>query len=156
MGGALIFGMDSKPKCKVAPEPRTKIHELCYIQADEEEDIQVLATSTEDGRILFYSTRPADLVTAEAVEGKDAPLPSAKLIAQLGGKGVGLSGRIKDFTVLNVGEGVSKEFIVVAGGSDGALRLWRLAPKIWQRIVERSSRLGSYWGRTRQRIASHV
>merc|ERR1711939_1236866 len=70
-----------------------------------------------------------DLVTAEAVEGKDAPLPSAKLIAQLGGKGVGLSGRIKDFTVLNVGEGVSKEFIVVAGGSDGALRLWRLAPK---------------------------
>ena len=127
--GALIFGMDSKPKCKVVPEPRTKIHELCYIQVDEEEDIQVLVTSTEDGRILFYSTRPADLVTAEAVEGKDALLASAKLIAQLGGKEVGLSGRIKDFTVLNVGEGSSKEFIIVAGGSDGALRLWRFAPK---------------------------
>ncbi|KAH7306147.1 WD40-repeat-containing domain protein [Rhexocercosporidium sp. MPI-PUGE-AT-0058] len=127
--GALIFGMDSKPKCKVVPEPKTKIHELCYIQVDEEEDIQVLATSTEDGRILFYSTRPANLVTAEAAEGKDAPLPSAKLIARLGGKAAGLDGRIKDFTVLNVGEGASKEFIIVAGGSDGALRLWRVSPK---------------------------
>ncbi|KAK2630005.1 hypothetical protein QTJ16_000825 [Diplocarpon rosae] len=127
--GALIFGMDSKPKCKITPEPRSKIHALCYIQVGEDDDVQVLATSTEDGRLLFYSTRPGDLVTAEAAEGKAAPLPSAKLTAQLGGKGVQLSGRIKDFTVLNVGEGASKEFIIVAGGSDGALRLWRLASK---------------------------
>ncbi|KAF4625193.1 hypothetical protein G7Y89_g12974 [Cudoniella acicularis] len=90
--GALVFGMDSKPKCKVVPQTRekgqrwTKIHQLCYLQVDEEEDIQVLAVSTEDGRILFYSTRPADLVTSEAEKGKEAPLPSAKLIAILDGK----------------------------------------------------------------------
>src|ERR1700709_1487411 len=96
--------MDSKPKCKVVPEPRSKIHQLRYIEVDAEEDIQVLAVSTEDGRILFYSTRPADLIIAPTVEGKEAPLPSAKLIAQLGGKDAGLSGRVKDFTVLSTGE----------------------------------------------------
>ncbi|KAN0090085.1 60S ribosome biogenesis protein-like protein Mak11 [Hyaloscypha variabilis] len=124
--GVLVFGMDSKPKCKVFPEPRTKIHELCYIQVGDEEDVQVLAVSTEDGRILFYSTRPADLVTASTIEGKDSPLGSAKLLAQLGGKDVGLSGRIKDFAILNNGDGPAKDFIVVAGGSDGALRIWKL------------------------------
>jgi protein MAK11 len=125
--GVLVFGMDSKPKCKVVPEPRTKIHQLCYVQVNEEEDVQIMAISTEDGRILFYSTRPADLTTAKAVEGKEAPLPSAKLIAQLGGKDAGLSGRIKDFTILNIGEGSSKEFIIPAASSDGALRIWKIS-----------------------------
>jgi protein MAK11 len=124
--GVLVFGMDSKPKCKVVPEPRTKIHQLCYLQVDEEEDVQVMAISTEDGRILFYSTRPADLTAPKTVEGKEAPLPSAKLIAQLGGKDAGLSGRIKDFTILNIGEGSSKEFIIPAASSDGALRIWKI------------------------------
>ena len=127
--GVLVFGMDSKPKCKVVPEPRTKIHQLFYVEVDEEEDVQVMAISTEDGRILFYSTRPRDLLTAPVVEGKDTPLPSAKLIAQLGGQAAGFSGRVKDFTVLNVGEGALKAFFIVAGSSDGALRLWKLPVK---------------------------
>jgi protein MAK11 len=126
--GALVFGMDSKPKCKVVPEPRTKLHELSYTQVDKEDDVQDLAVSTEDGRILFYSTRPADLVTAPAVEGKEAPLPSAKLIAQLGGKDAGLSGRIKDFTILSTDEGSSKISYIVTAGSDGAVSLWSISP----------------------------
>lgn len=84
--GALVFGMDSKPKCKVTSEPRSKIHQLCYVQVDEEEDTQVMAVSTEDGRVLFYSTREGDLVTAPAGKDKDTILPSAKLIAQVGGR----------------------------------------------------------------------
>ncbi|KUJ07853.1 WD40 repeat-like protein [Mollisia scopiformis] len=125
--GVLVFGMDSKPKCKVVPEPRTKIQELCYVQVEEEDDVQLMALSTEDGRILFYSTKQKDLVEGKEVEGKDTPLPSAKLIAQLGGKDIGLSGRIKDFSVLTIEEGSTKDFIVVAAGSDGALRLWRIS-----------------------------
>lgn len=125
--GALVFGMDSKPKCKVVPETRTKLHQLSYVQVEEEDDIQVLAVSTEDGRILFYSTRPADLVTAPTVEGKEAPLPSAKLVAQLGGKSAGLSGRIKDFTVLTTGEGSSKTSYIVTASSDGAVRIWSIS-----------------------------
>jgi protein MAK11 len=125
--GVLAFGMDSKPKCKVVPEPRTKIHQLCYVQVAEEEDAHVMAVSTEDGRVLFYSTIAADLSAAKAVEGKDAPIPSAKLIAQLGGKDAGLSGRVKDFTAMGLGEGSSKELLIVTGGSDGALRVWKLS-----------------------------
>jgi protein MAK11 len=135
--GALIFGMDSKPKCKVVPQPRdkkhqSKIHELGYIQVDEEEDIQVLALSTEDGRILFYSTRPEDLTTAPAEKGKEAPLPSAKLIAFIDskngdeGKGDERVPRIKDFTTLSVGDGKSKDIFIIAGRSDGAVKLFKL------------------------------
>lgn len=127
--GILVFGMDSKPKCKVVPETRTKIHELCYVQVGDEEDVQVLAVSTEDGRILFYSTRPADLVTATEAGGKDAPLPSAKLLAQLGGKMAGVSGRIKDFSILGNGAGATKDLIIVSGGSDGVVRVWNLPAK---------------------------
>jgi len=125
--GVLVFGMDCKPKCKVVPEPRTKIHQLCYMVADQTDDTQIMAASTDDGRILFYSTRLADLITSPTVEGKETPLPSAKLIAQLGGKSVGLSTRVKDFTVLIVGDGESRHSIIVAGGSDGAVRIWKLS-----------------------------
>jgi protein MAK11 len=149
--GALVFGMDSKPKCKIVPEPRTKIHQMSYVQVEEENDIQVLAVSTEDGRVLFYSTRPADLVTATPVESKEAPLPAAKLIAQIGGKAVTinstastkdksgkvgtkmievpLSVRVKDFKCLSVGEGPSKYFIVVTVCSDGNVRVWKILRK---------------------------
>jgi protein MAK11 len=97
------------------------------VQLGDEEDIQLLAVSTEDGRILFYSTRPADLVTSATAQGKEAPLASAKLFAQLGGKEAGRSGRIKDFSILSNGECLTRDFIVVTGGSDGALRIWKLA-----------------------------
>jgi len=125
--GALVFGMDCKPKCKVVPEPRTKIHQLCYMLVDQADDTQVMAVSTDEGRILFYSTRPADLLTSSTVEGKEATLPAAKLIAQLGGKDVALSGRVKDFTVLNIDGDDSKHSIIVAGGSDGAVRIWKIS-----------------------------
>ena len=81
--------MDSKPRCKIVPEPRSKIHQLCYVQVNEEDDVQAMTMLTKDGRIIFYSTREGDLFTAPAVEGKDAPLPSAKLVAQLGGEEAG-------------------------------------------------------------------
>ncbi|KAG9240108.1 WD40-repeat-containing domain protein [Calycina marina] len=126
--GILVFGMDCKPKCKVVPEPRTKIHQLSYVVVGQSDEVQILAVSTDDGRTLFYSTRPSDLVTVPEVEGKDTPLPSARLVAQLGGKAVGLSGRIKDFTVLHVEWGESKHLILVAGGSDGAIRIWKISP----------------------------
>jgi protein MAK11 len=124
--GVLVYGMDSKPKCKVVPQPRTKLHELCYMQTNDEEDIQVMAISTEDGRILFYSTRPADLVQPDTVDSKSTKLPSAKLIAQLGGKAAGTPGRIKDFSIMTL-EGNTKKFLIATGSSDGAVRLWRVS-----------------------------
>lgn len=134
--GALVFGMDSKPRCKVVPEPRTKIHQMAYVKIDEEEDIHVLVMATEDGRVLFYSTRTADLATAEPVEGKEPALPSAKFLAQVGGKGaeggkttgkVSLTVRVKDFKCLSVGDGESKRVILSTASSDGNVRIWSLS-----------------------------
>jgi protein MAK11 len=127
--GGVVFGMDSKPRCKFVPtEPRSKIHQLGYVKVGEEKDVQVLAVSTEDGRILFFSTRTADLVTTPTQEA-EAPLPAAKLIAQLGGKDAGLTGRIKDFKILPSTMGSKEsESIVVTASSDGAVRLFRISP----------------------------
>jgi protein MAK11 len=121
--GVAVFGMDSKPKCKILAPGKTKIHQLRYITIPGEEDSTVLALSTEDGRVLFYSTAPEDLVPALEVEGTDPGLPSAKLVAQLGGRDTGVTSRIKDFTVLPLED---KEFVVVTGNSDGGVRMWTL------------------------------
>jgi protein MAK11 len=123
----LVFGMDSKPKCKALPEPRTKIHQLCYISTSEEDDTSVLAVSTEDGRILFYSTSPEDLIFTPAAEGKESPLPSAKLTAYIGGREAGITGRIKDFTVIKIEESQTGNLAIVGGSSDGSVRLWKLS-----------------------------
>ena len=123
--GVLVFGMDSKPRCKAVPEPRSKIHQICYVQVAEDDDLQILAVSTEDGRILFYSTISKNLSPAK-VDEKDTPLPSAKLIAQLGGKDAGFTGRIKDFVALSLRDDTLKQLLIVTGGSDGALRVWKL------------------------------
>ncbi|CAG8955831.1 hypothetical protein HYFRA_00011700 [Hymenoscyphus fraxineus] len=143
--GAVVYGMDCKPKCKVVPKPRgtgqkwTKIHQMCYIPVGEEEDIHILAVSTEDGRILFYSTRPDDLVKDPSTGDKGDALQSAKLIAILdskdntsqnesnGIKSEETPTRIKDFSFMNVGEGTTKDMIIVAGKSDGTLQIFKLA-----------------------------
>jgi protein MAK11 len=125
--GTLVFGMDSKPKCKVVPEPRTKVHQICYISTSKEDDTSVLAVSTEDGRILLYSTSPEDLISTSAIEGKEGPLPSAKLTAYIGGKEVGISGRIKDFTVIKIEEGKTGSLAIIGGSSDGSIRVWKLS-----------------------------
>jgi protein MAK11 len=119
------------------------------VKVSEEKEVQVLAVSTEDGRILFFSTRPSDLIITPTVEGKEAEaaLPAAKLIAQLGGKDAGLQGRIKDFKILPTTTG-SKESIVVTASSDGAVRLFRISPSedlgAGGKVKQIGSLLGTY------------
>jgi protein MAK11 len=201
--GALVFGMNSKPKCKVVPEPRSKIHQLCYLEVEEGEDTQVMAVSTDDGRILFYSTREGDLVNPPTTEGKEVILPSAKLIAQLGGKDAGkldwekagkqtwmkkwevnvnnarrkaskdggqiaseienaaqakaekeaetawlagFSTRVKDFTVLSVGDGVSRDYFIPTVSSNGTLRIWKLSAKDLEPYTVKAKQVGTLLG----------
>lgn len=87
-----------------------------------------LAVSTEDGRIIFYST--TNISNPDAVAGDtEVRIPNCHPSCQLGGKIDGLSGRIKDFEVLGLPslENSGSMFMIVAGCSDGVIRLWTIA-----------------------------
>lgn len=132
----LVFGMDSKVRCKVMLDARTKIHEVAYVPlgaaGDDDDDASVLALSTEDGRVLFFSTATENLVASSAEDAaaapgaKNTPLPRARQLAQVGGRDAGVTGRVKDFRVVRA-EGAPGVLYVVAASSDGTLRVWELA-----------------------------
>ncbi|KAK5134307.1 hypothetical protein LTR08_006736 [Meristemomyces frigidus] len=115
--GAAVFGLDSKPKAVIRPSPPTKLHQSRVLKLGSHE---VFATSTEDGRILFF-----DLDFPESETGAEQ-LPSCTCVAQLGGKAAEISGRIKDFEILRVGAESSVTLLVVTASSDGAVRLWSM------------------------------
>ncbi|KAL3472183.1 WD40-repeat-containing domain protein [Aspergillus californicus] len=123
--GAVVFGIDSTPICRVFPNPRTKLHEIKYVPASSEEEDDLLAISTEDGRIIFYSTkklRPPE-------EGDESTIPHCEPVAQLGGKTHGFSGRVKDFEILSLkGQPGAKsgDFMVITANSEGVVRVWQL------------------------------
>lgn len=62
---------------------KTKVHEIRYVslagegQADKD---SVIAVSTEDRRVLFFSRRTEDVHEETQANGKAAGLPTAKLI----------------------------------------------------------------------------
>ncbi|KAH7354107.1 MAK11 protein [Plectosphaerella cucumerina] len=119
----VVFGMDSLPKCRVMQDNKTKIHHSQYIavgDADTAADEPIIAVSTDDGRIALFSTADKDLSEPP----KDAKLKVAKPIAQIGGKEAGVTGRIKEFTVLRTDDATLH---IVSGHSDGNVRVWKLA-----------------------------
>ncbi|KAK0258472.1 hypothetical protein B0A54_06025 [Friedmanniomyces endolithicus] len=120
--GAAVFGIDSKPKALITPSPLTKLHQFRMVQsASDTGSGELVAISTEDGRILFFrvdATTPAD--------GKDK-LPRCTCIAQLGGAQAGIGGRIKDFEILSLqieSAPASPTLVVITASSDGVIRLW--------------------------------
>ncbi|KAI5283791.1 hypothetical protein KEM55_001358, partial [Ascosphaera atra] len=122
--GVVVFGIESEARAVVVPAPLTKVHAVKYISfGSEEEPNDLLAVSTEDGRVLFYST--SETIPNGKGDDDDAALPAAKLVAQLAGKDAGQTTRVKAFEVLSLEDNPST-FIVVTCGSDGALRLWKL------------------------------
>lgn len=145
----VVFGMDSRPRCRLLGEVKTKVHEVEYVKLGGEADESLLAVSTEDGRVLFFSTRKEDVTEGEeAKDGKAAVMPSAKLVAQLGGKEAGVTSRIKDFTFLPVdGEDGKRFWYVVTGSSDGKLRVWKLEAddlKVTEEKKQVGTLLGAY------------
>ncbi|KAL4819174.1 WD40-repeat-containing domain protein [Aspergillus spinulosporus] len=120
--GAVLFGIDSTPICRVFPGPRSKLHEIQYISVGDDE---LFAVSTEDGRVIFYSTRDV----RKADEGDDSSIPYAEPVAQLGGKSQGYPGRVKSFEMLSLkGQpGVNDDdFAVITANSEGVVRIWQL------------------------------
>lgn len=105
------------------PSPSTKIHQLHYtdISTTSDESKEVLAVSTEDGRILFYFVASSTLSQSTGPEGK-SQISICRAVGQLGGSEEGLVGRIKDFEILKPPD--MDGFFIVTGSSDGAIRLW--------------------------------
>ena len=124
---------DSKPKCRILPSPPSKIHQLRYVEMPSEDDEKsdILAISTEDGRILFYSTTLTANAPREKEDAKSA-IPNIQAIGQIGGNSDDLKGRIKDFEILGLPavEGSTESLLIVAGSSDGIIRLWILNPTL--------------------------
>lgn len=139
--GIVVFSIDSKPKARIVPQPRTKIHQMHYLPSDSSP--ATLLVSTEDGRILLYDTNSTSLgEEANAKPAKD-DVPSSRLIAQIGGPAAGMTGRVKDFEVMPLS---ATDFLVVTGSSDGTVRFWSLnADEIEQ---EQSSDAGKAKGFT--------
>lgn len=118
--GIVLFGIDSKPKAKILPTPRTKVHQMHYLPS--EDGPNTLLVATEDGRILAYDTSAT--APSENAEPKKEEMPSSKLLAQIGGPAAGITGRIKDFEVLPYSATDKSKYLIVAGSSDGTVRLW--------------------------------
>ncbi|KAK2753583.1 hypothetical protein FQN54_007360 [Arachnomyces sp. PD_36] len=131
--GAVVFGTDSIPKCKILPSPLTKLHSMKYIKTGaSEEGEELLAVSTEDGRIVFYSTKEISQAAAKGDKESENSIPDAAVKGQLGGKTCNLSGRIKEFEILDVSSSSSElkhDKLVVTCGSDGSIRIWALDSK---------------------------
>ncbi|CAK7267732.1 Protein mak11 [Sporothrix epigloea] len=154
----VVFGMDSLPRCKVIADARTKTHDFCYLEVEDDSEaadqdktgvFSLLAVATEDGRILLCSTHPEDLVaatvpvtgaTTDGQKSTMAPLPTARLIGQLGGGAsggaAGPNGRVKAFKILPVLESVSgdakrlqRAWFTVTASSTGALCVWKITGK---------------------------
>lgn len=122
--GCVVYGTDSKPRCRILL-PNTKLHQIHYIDSAGKDSrvANLLAISTEDGRILFYSTsRCLAGRTEEGLQLSDTPI--CEEVGHLGGVTQGLTGRIKDFSILQSSE--ENTYFVVTGSSDGAVRFWTL------------------------------
>jgi len=125
--GVIVFGTDSKPKYRVIPTPATKIHRIRYFQikSGKHKSAKLLAVSTEDGRIVFYS---GDSTESIGSEDSSISIPKVSARAEVGGKLFGISGRVKDFELFSLAEQPSHKdiILIVACGSDGAVRVWSL------------------------------
>lgn len=99
------------------------MHEIKYVSGVGGQQ-ELVAVSTEDGRVIFYSTSK----TRKPDEGDDSSIPYAEPIAQLGGKSQGLPGRVKAFEILSLNgqPGIKDDFAVVTANSEGVVRVWQL------------------------------
>lgn len=97
-----------------------------YIVRDpSSEDGELLSISTEDGRVIFYSTQKLRQPEDES----ESTIPYAEPVVQLGGKPCGLPGRVKDFEILSLRDEPIREkdaFLIVTACSDGTVRVWKV------------------------------
>ena len=135
--GIVIFGMDARPVYHIAPSPPSKIHQLRFFRHSSIED-ELLLVATEDGRVIVFSLpKPSpnekeneDKDEDEDEDEDDKEVPTAPVVGTIGGKAVGVTGRVKDFDIITVqdpnSENEDTKTFVATTGSDGIVRVWDL------------------------------
>ncbi|KAL8986141.1 MAG: hypothetical protein Q9177_004243 [Variospora cf. flavescens] len=144
--GAVVFGLvsassvperlhvdginqDSKPKGIVKISPSSKIHQVRYVDPGNDGQIgpNVLAVSTENGRVMFFSTNPAS-IRNPASSDIGPQLPICPVIGEIGSEGGDAKSRVKDFEILNTaGDGSSSmSRLLVTASSEGLMIIWSL------------------------------
>ncbi|KAL8905950.1 MAG: hypothetical protein Q9207_002331 [Kuettlingeria erythrocarpa] len=122
-------GADSKPKGIVKPSPASKIHQIHYANCEtgKPDQAKILAVSTEDGRILFYSTNLDDS-EGTTIADNNRQIPVYPILGELGGDAEGSKSRIKDFEMLSAPrfQGLSPSSFIVTASSEGLIVLWAL------------------------------
>lgn len=111
--GVIIFGQDSKPKCALMPQRLTKVHQIAYF--DTSHGKQLVAVSTDDGKILFFDSMQAS--------DSQGPIPVLNPIAHVGGEKHSIQNRIKDFQILDLAMHEYPAYLIVVGCSNGDVRL---------------------------------
>ncbi|KAL8821817.1 MAG: hypothetical protein Q9223_000229 [Gallowayella weberi] len=122
--GVVVFGLDSKPRGVIRTSPPSKIHQIHYIDVDVNgsRHANVLAVSTEDGRVVFFST------SLHGVPHQTSEIPLFAAIGQIGRDVEGPGSRVKDFEYLKVAgdQRAPVASFIVTSGSDGAIDVWKL------------------------------
>lgn len=117
--GAAVYNMDSEAVAVIKTQPATKLHQAKFVPI-RDSDAQILAVSTEDGRILFF-----DLASLDDSEESEDDRPLCNCIAQIESATLSSAGRIKDFELMELGPAAEKlDLVFVTASSDGAVRLW--------------------------------
>ena len=108
------------------PSPMTKVHQARYavIHGLDNKAVELIAISTEDGRILMHSM---DRITQGYDCGLDDPdtIPTLEPFGQIK---TGSGSRIKDFRII-VAPSSTRSVYVVSGSSDGAIHIHTLDAK---------------------------
>ena len=89
-----------------------------------------LTVSTEDGRLLFYSAARSNphKEGEEADKTTTSSISDCVLLAQLGGRSLGVASRMKDFEILKLSSEKERpaKTVAITGCSDGSVRIWLL------------------------------
>ncbi|KAL8655706.1 MAG: hypothetical protein Q9210_000728 [Variospora velana] len=144
--GAVVFGLvsasfvperlhvdginkDSKPKGIVKISPSSKIHQVRYVDHGNNDQIgpNVLAVSTENGRVMFFSTNPASIRNSASSD-LGHQLPICPVIGEIGSEGGDSKSRVKDFVILNTTADGSSSMprLLVTASSEGLIIIWSL------------------------------
>ena len=140
--GAVVYGVDCVPRVRIVVGGRgggrvgggVKIHQMRYFHSWKGGDGKgrCLAVSTEDGRIIFFSTaapREHDDKDETTAPSLSPGIPLAAPTGEIGPSLTTAPSRIKDFKILSrhLQDG-SHQYLLVAGSSDGSISIWQLDP----------------------------